>query len=41
MKSRSTVELSILDVGMVINLNEKKKKAFGDFIKEIVKGNAK
>lgn len=33
MKSRSTVELSILDVGMVINLNEGKKKAFGDFLK--------
>jgi len=26
---------------MVINLNEGKKKAFRDFLKEIVKGNAK
>jgi len=26
---------------MVINLNEGKKKAFSDFLKEVVKGNSK
>ena len=40
-KSGSKVEITLLDVGMVINLNEGKKKAFRDFLKEIVKGNAK
>jgi predicted unusual protein kinase regulating ubiquinone biosynthesis (AarF/ABC1/UbiB family) len=37
-KSNSTVEITLLDVGMVIKLNESKKKAFRAFLHEVLKG---
>jgi hypothetical protein len=40
-KDNSTVQITLIDVGMVIHLNENKKKAFRDFLKEVVKGNPK
>lgn len=40
-KEKSTVEITLLDVGMVINLNEMKKKAFREFLRQVLNGNAK